>query len=203
MQRQAHTEKMIRELSQNAVVALNVKSSGGKKFCTRDYSAAILRKDPRCFVDGSGVLFLEGNCYLCAMYNHKTCWNDLRLRVVCGSVGFGVEKSRWFEFGNPQYRTVADFQAGHPALWDWHVWLEDDGGSVWDVLPAVWHEIAALHGQRLHMGHAHGTVLIKGKEKGELVRHGLEYIPAPETTQHLLLALAKRVYGPCLELLSL
>ena len=193
------TQRIKSELSDGKVLFLGV--FGGKNVATPDYSKAITAKDPRCFLDGA-VLLLENHCLLCSTYNAKNCWKDLGLRRVCGSLGFG-KGSPWFEHGSPTFTTVRDFTGSKPVDWDWHVWLEDSDGRVYDVVSAAWHGIAAVHGKKLGLGSPAESLVVAGKTRGWLRSHGLDYVEAPMETQTVLFAVADRVYGVYFKALGL
>ena len=192
-------ERTKSELSDGKVLFLGV--FGGQRVAAPDYSKAIAAKDPRCFLGGD-VLLLENHCLLCSTYNAKNCWKDLGLRRKCGSLGFG-KGSPWFEHGSPAFKTVRDFTGSKPIDWDWHVWLENSDGEVYDVVAAAWHAIAAVHGKHLGLGSHAESLVVAGKSKSWLRRNGLDYVEAPAETQTMLLAVADRVYGAYFQALGL
>lgn len=180
------------------------KTAQGKRgVAIKDYSAAILRQDPRCFLKGTSTLFLDGNCYICAYYNRLRCYAGLGLKLVCGSLGFGKEHPRWLLFGKRHYVTAKDFMNGHPLSWDWHVWLENEEGCVWDVLPGMWHTLAHALGRHLGIGSAEEDSVIEGLARDILEKEGLEYIPASEATQSILFSVAERWTAPYFKALQL
>jgi hypothetical protein len=161
----------------------------------RDFSKAILRQDPRCFIDKS-VLFLDGNCFVYATYNQQKHWAALHLKIVCGSLGFGKPPSEpWFEHGHREWTSVKQFMNGNEASWDWHVWCEDAEGCVYDIVPGLWHAAARVYGRKLEIGAPDKNTVIKGMHKAELKRGGLEYVAAPLETQGVLLSIASRLYA--------
>jgi len=159
-----------------------------------DFSKAILRGDPGCFYEGK-YLDLGGGCYIGSRWNQKHAWKDLDLNLVCGSLGF----EDWFEHGSPSYASARDFTGGKPIGWDWHVWLEDSSGRVYDIVSGQWHGIAAIHGKRLDV--PRGPV--EGVEKTRLHAKGLRYVAAPAETQCILLDMAGRVYSRYADVLEL
>ena len=187
------------DLSEGKIIVLHTDTCqpGAEKriIAVKDFSAAILRHDPRCFVPGTDTLFLDGNCYLYAKYNKQKCYAQLGLKLVCGRLGFGTTSPRWFEYGKPMYITAKDFMGGSFS-WDWHVWLEDEDGRVWDVLPGIWHTLAHVYGRQISLGGATETRVIEGLDKEHLMKHVLEYVPAQEITQSILFSVAQRVYTP-------
>lgn len=182
------------ELTQGKFIVL--KEQQQRALAVKDYAPAILRGDPRCFIKNSTVLFLDANCYIYSCYNCKKCWSALGLKVVCGSLGFGTQEPRWYEHGNPSWTSAKQFMGGSPLSWDWHVWLENDQGLVWDVLPGIWHFIAKIHRKKINLGSSTENIAIEGLSKDHLKRHGLEYIPANEEAQAVLLSMASRLYAP-------
>jgi hypothetical protein len=159
------------------------------------FAGAILSRDPRCFLDG-GTLHIPTHPYLTSVYNRNVPWAALTLRLVCGSLGFGTGESPWYAFGNPEYTTHDEFMAGHPIAWNWHVWLEAEDGGIWDVCDALWHDLAADHGQRILHGSAATTTVIRGEPPDRLKALGLRYVPAPPATQRALLDAAECLYSP-------
>lgn len=206
LQRLEEHRKLEDDLSQGKAIVLNthavLKNTEDRKVAIKDFSAAILRQDPRCFVKDTPVLFLDGNCYIYAYYNRQRCYVDLGLHLVSGSLGFGKKTPRWFEFGSETYCTAKDFMSALGS-WDWHVWLEDGDGNVWDVVPDIWHPLAKTYGRHFSFGSDKETVVMEGLSKAEAKKHGLEYVPADESTQHILFSVAQKLYEPYFKALQL
>lgn len=200
LQKERDMDELKKELCRDTIVMLRY-SIDGKPCGTHDFSDAIARRDSRCFFDGA--LFIYRNCCLCAHYNLIHTWNDVPgATIVCGSLGLGCDEPRWFEFGSPSYRTVSDFRQQHPSDWDWHVWVEDAESRVYDVVPAIWHEIVAFHKNRLHVGSAEEAVVVRGESRDSLRSRGLEYVPAPAEAQAVLLSMFRVIYDEYLEKLG-
>lgn len=164
-----------------------------------DYTDAILRRDARCVL-GAGVVFIPRTVFLCSAYNRKNAWAGLKLRQVCGSLGFGTQRAPWFEHGNPAYCTAAEFMAGHAVDWDWHVWLQS-GERIWDVYAGSWGDLAAAHGQSVDFGAT--DEVIDGVETSALRARGLHYCAAPPDIQCTLLHAATAIFSPLLSALHL
>lgn len=205
MRRHIAQQRLLKELSGAHTITFP-SDLGGEPTPHPNFSEAIRRKDPRCFLEDGRVLFIPRHPYLCSAYNRRSAWADLNLRLVCGSLGFGLrsdaDPAPWYEFGNPEYTTDDDFMAGHPADWNWHVWLEDGGGRVWDVCDAFWHDLAAARGHRILIGDALTTAVIRGETVEALQsQKGLHYAPAPRPVQRALLDTAQRTLSPYYEFL--
>lgn len=164
----------------------------GKNVLVKDYTDVILAKDKRCFTP-DGFLVMDNKCFLNSVYNRCNRWRERGhiLELVCGSLGFGVETPRWFEFGDPAHATVVQYKEGRVGQWAWHVWLEDPSGKVYDVVHEEWLLIAALHGKTLSAGKYE---VLDGLDKASLLSRGLQYIAAPGDTQRTLLQDARTVH---------
>jgi hypothetical protein len=196
MERLSALRKMEDDLCQGKHVIL-VQPGEKKRACAiKDFSQAVLKRDPRVFIPGTDALFLDGNCFVYATYNSKKQWASLNLKLVCGTLGFGLPPApRWYEHGNPKWTSTKQFMNGHQASWDWHVWLENDDGAVYDIVPGMWHDLAAVNGKKLSIGDPTKNTLIEGLDKDHVNAHGLEYIPAPQDTQTTLFAIASHMYS--------
>lgn len=167
-----------------------------------DFSSAILARDPRCFLVGgnipstNGILHIPQHPYICCVYNQQGPWAAHRLHLVCGSLGLGLGHSPWYAFGNPGYTTYQDFMAGHPVAWNWHVWLENEAGRIWDICEPIWHDLAAAHGHRILLGDTAEAAVIDGETLDDLEAKGLHYKPAHPAIQHTLLDAARCLFAP-------
>ena len=194
MERLSALRSMEDELCKGKTVILKIESSGSA-CAIKDFSAAVLRKDPRCFVPGTDALFLDGHCFIYTTYNFKKKWTAPNMNIVCGTLGFGLQSEpRWYEHGNPEWTSAKQFMNNGRVSWDWHVWIEDDSGRVYDVVPAMWYYLAKVQGKTMTIADPEKNTVIEGVSKDHLKEKGLEYIPAPLQTQKILLAMAFRLY---------
>lgn len=103
----------------------------------------------------------EEHCYFRAVYNMgrgqlcKSVRGSVRLAV--GSLGLcGGSDGVWWEFGGNSggdacARDTPEFLSGAGislTRWNWHVWLEDAEGRVYDELSHL-DGICAVHGKRV------------------------------------------------------
>lgn len=143
----------------------------------------------------------SNHCIVTALYNKDYCYKSKNLRAVAGSLGLGAN-TPFFEYGSPDYTTISQYlrpalaadlidvlrkkgKSGMLSGSDFHLWLEDGDGNVYDVVDSVWLHIAMFRRLRVH---ARTKQIIKNQSKQSLKELGLHYIPAPENIQSELVS---------------
>ena len=135
-------------------------------------------------VGRSPVLMVQGCCNQQAQFNktHAYANIDPPLKLVAGSLGIGrPEEDLWFEYGGASCKTVIDFRrlpVQAPGTVDAHVWLEDGGGRVWDVVTPLMVYVARAHKKGLDYLPMR---IVEGENKDVLAAHGLVYVAAEES----------------------
>lgn len=119
-----------------------------------------------------------GRCVANAYLNKRHYYKDKNLKLVVGSLGF----NGWYEFGGRLWTTedfMKTFKQRDCPSFDVHVWLEDEEGNVYDYIFDEYNTISQIRtGKKLKM-----RGLLEAKSKRELLRAGLAYVPASESTQ--------------------
>lgn len=127
------------------------------------------------------LFYSFGTCFMGAYFNQQNKYKDFKLRLIAGSLGMNGH----FEYGGRDWKK-ADFEtkiSGEKA--DFHAWLEDKDGNVYDFLYDEYSMIARLNtGKGLRR-----TGLLEGVPKADLEALGIEYVPADADTQKMMYAL--------------
>lgn len=145
--------------------------------------------------DSGGLIMIPDCCLLQALYNSKRGpWSNIRgVKVVAGSLGVGVDKNPWFEYGGSDFKNVCQFIASPfthaPAgAFDCHVWVEDQEGRIYDIITPYLREVASFHGKKFRVKDA----MIQGETREALAAMGLHYIIAPGIASDALIAVMGR-----------
>ena len=128
------------------------------------------------------------NCLVNAYVNQNEAYRNLNLVLKIGSQSF----NGWFEHGGKNW-TVDTFQQmrkynksnGMP-LWDFHAWLEDKDGNVYDTIFETDNNVALLRTGKPLDPSIIGVVTKKSKDV--LSRAGVEYVEAPPDASYAILA---------------
>ena len=140
----------------------------------------------------------DNACHPCAVANQLSTYKDLGLTLVAGSLGIGlVTEGVFYEYGDPARRTVGEFLASpfsvreSDGCWrlDAHVWLEDAGGRIYDVVSSTVVFAAGLHGKTLL--YKSGDVLLAACPAATALE-GLHYVAAPKDAGKFLLDILER-----------
>lgn len=156
---------------------------------------------------------LYGRCAPQAILNKHDCYKNKDLRLVCGSLGFGMRAfgDVWYLYGNgdpkfdsskPTPHSIQSSQLTHSKGAndnddekgiDAHVWLEDVSGNVYDVFHLHYLLLADEHYKYISMKELNlkdkltegitWSSIIENKSKTELSKYGLHYVPATEHIQ--------------------
>ncbi len=137
------------------------------------------------------IIVAPGACMNQARFNREHAYKDLDLRIVVGSLGIGVNKKVFYEYGSVDWKSTDQFKAIRDTygrqLWDAHFWLESYDGHVYDIVTPNIKQVAMLRG--LDMRFKTDTI-IEGRSKKRLSKQGLHYIPAPIEVQQEILEIA-------------
>lgn len=99
----------------------------------------------------AGLIGRERCCILCCWFNMDHALSGRECRLV---IGLGVSQP-FYKYGGENYRTVSDFTR---LMWrdddvrptiDFHSWLEDADGAVYDVIDEYMSWAAAVRGKEL------------------------------------------------------
>lgn len=147
---------------------------------------------PKSEYSSGDIMCFPNSCFSQANFNRENAYNELKLSIVAGSLGIGIGKKPFFEYGDANYKVYNDFAkspftkldgATGRYQWDAHVWLEDESGYIYDVLTDyVVGFCTDLHGKTIDKVFkcertGQGRVIEKRTAK-ELRRLGMHYIKA-------------------------
>lgn len=115
----------------------------------------------------TNIVYAPSCCAYNAFVNQRNAYKDLNLKWVFGSCAY----NGFWEYGGADYETYDDYKRG-----DFHVWLEDKDGRVYDFVTAHHNFSARINtGKPLKV-----RGLIEGKTKEELESLGVTYRPASD-----------------------
>jgi hypothetical protein len=115
----------------------------------------------------TNVVYAPQCCAYNAFVNQRNAYKDLNLKWVFGSCAY----NGFWEYGGPDYDSYDDYKRG-----DFHVWLEDKEGRVYDFVTAHHDFCARINtGKRLQV-----RGMIEGETKERLARLGVTYLPASD-----------------------
>jgi hypothetical protein len=118
--------------------------------------------------------YIPAQCCANAYINCRYYYKNLKLKLVFGSLGLNGH----YEYGGVNWN-VGDFDKN---FGDFHCWLEDDEGNVYDYIFDFYNDISKLiTRKKLRIV---GT--LEGFSKTTLEQNGLHYIVADKATQILL-----------------
>lgn len=121
------------------------------------------------------LIYAEGYCYANAYINRLHYYKEKKLKMVYGSLGV----NGFFEFGGKDWKKE-QFQAKIDGFrTDSHCWLEDEEGNVYDCLFKEYDAWAIVRTCRRMKRRG----ILEGVSKAELLRDGIEYVPAPLDAQ--------------------
>jgi hypothetical protein len=121
---------------------------------------------------------MPNNCYLNAYINMRNAYKDKGLKLVIGSLGI----NKWFEYGGKNWG-MAEFMLkvdGYTS--DSHCWLEDKDGNVYDCLFSQYELWVAIRTDKPMRRKG----VLEGVSKADLLKDGIEYVPAPKDVQTAL-----------------
>ncbi len=121
----------------------------------------------------SEISFTLNQCFLDALFNKVFFISEnspKHYRIVVGSLGFGLDKNPWYEFGFKKDRkNVRDYT--NAGGMDVHCWLEDTDGNIMDKFHKTYKIIASVRGKKMLFN----KECIFNKDKKTLKRMGLHY----------------------------
>jgi len=147
----------------------NIKIEPGKKI---ESPPAQKSRHPESYIHSytmpfTNVVYAPQCCSYNAYVNQRNAYKDLNLKWVFGSCAY----NGFWEYGGPDYDDYDDYKRG-----DFHVWLEDKEGRVYDFVTAQ-HDFCA----RVNTGKPLKVRgIIEGKTKEELAALGVTYRPASD-----------------------
>ena len=116
---------------------------------------------------------MDGQCCIQAMVNQMIYRRTgQKLRIVTGSLGLGIQNP-FFEYGCDS----SNITSRHVQKGDFHTWLEDTNGNVYDMVTGYMVLISQLRGKTYSFEH---NDRIEGKTKTSLRAKGLHYIPGED-----------------------
>jgi len=116
----------------------------------------------------TNVVYAPQCCSYNAFVNQRNAYKDLNLKWVFGSCAY----NGFWEYGGPDYDSYDDFKRG-----DFHVWLEDKEGRVYDYITAHHDFCARINtGSRLQV-----RGMVEGETKERMAAWGVTYLPASDS----------------------
>lgn len=141
-----------------------------------------------------GLKSISRNCFSNSLMN-LTAFEQLAgepVSLVAGSLGLCLPPPTWFEWGGERdvpHTAVHQFRkCPVTGLPDVHFWVQTERGTIWDIVDDYTVDIVApTHGKTITTtGLLCGGRLIAGESVEALRARGLEYVPASDVVQHVL-----------------
>jgi hypothetical protein len=125
-----------------------------------------------------------------SLFNNTHAFAKFQLHLVYGSLGLGMQKNPFFEFGGKDWNTIDDFMTspvstkdsmGRTSI-DAHVWLEDDSGKIYDICTDYMRKVCKFRGLKIRSN----ISIIAGVEKSILEQSGIWHVAASPSVQQQL-----------------
>lgn len=128
----------------------------------------------------------EGNCLINAFINQREQYRDLDLKIVTGSISF----HGWFKHGGENW-THQDFALTHrphpsngvPYI-DFHAWLEDKDGNIYDTIFESDSSIAYTKTGKPLSDLVVGVKICKSKQF--MLEEGVKYVKSSKETHNFI-----------------
>ena len=134
--------------------------------------------------------FKFNHCIHSSLHN-ITCDEYKDCKVVVGSLGFG-SRFPFYEYGGKDYKVVSDFI--HNGKMDLHCWLETPNGDVVDTFHYEYFCSCKVNKRQVKVNKNKKGVNVNVPFKLNykfLKNQGLHYLPAPQSTQNILIKMLK------------